>query len=224
MKQKSPKKSVTLLLIGLSAALVLAVCLLVFMPPKAVVESITVIPGYTYWCGEKESSPDDAVAIIKAVFEMADNSEYQDIQLIAEIDELPSDDISDYSMAIFELDVTGRSLFEAHTPFPLVDRCENPEGIVLFTTAYSEEIEVERFSKEHVWIKIFLFTGGKTEEEISGVLKSIVFQFPYSNRVRRGSSYYSSCKHAEVIFDSDWSIELPETGTSDLPGNMSEGE
>lgn len=196
--KKSIKIFIIVILILLAFSIITG-CVIALISPKVAVSDISVIRADNFFTVGKGVNEHDAISLIQNTLQIARTGSDVTCQLLSDVKDLPSQSLSDYSVVIINMTVIGRSPWDGQIPYVLIDEFEDPDGILLVTMPEVSEYDIDRFNKEeNCEIRFFIHSGGKSEEEIAAVLKSIRIKIPYHNWIHPDGIVYASCKDCEI--------------------------
>ena len=198
---KNNKRIIISTALFLLTAVMTAGLIIVFIPPKVEVTDISVIRADRFYSGEKETPDQDVLQIIEAIFQSAGDGSDSSCQLLSDTDDIPSRSVSDYSVVTVNMTITGRSCWDGSVPYVLIEAYDDPDGILLTTLPQPAASDIDRFTREEKCeLLLYVFSGGKSEEEIVAALKSIRIRIPYTDRVHPDGSVCVGCKDAAIAF------------------------
>ena len=195
------KRILFVVIIALLVTIVTAGIVFVFITPKIEVTDISVISADFYFSQERGLDENASISLIQDVFQIAKDESDVSCQLLSHTDVIPSQSISDYSIVIIEMNVSGRSPWDGYIPYALIDDFEDKNSILLITMSQPFGFDIDSFKNEvNCELRMIICSGDKSEEEIASVLNSIQIQIPYTNRVHPNGSVYASCRDADISF------------------------
>ena len=189
-KKRKKRNAVIVVILSLLAAAITAGLILIFITPKFEVTEITVMRAESFFSDEEwwpvEEHDEDCPKGTGAI----------DYIIPLDADE------ADYSIAIINMTVTGRSILKGKTILFRIDNNDGLDSIIKRFVFAGVEYEFSCFSREESKdLQLVVYSKDKTEEEIAAAIKDTIIKIRYYDSFHSYSTVYTSCKKAKVTFE-----------------------
>ena len=190
-KKRKKRNAVIVVIFSLLAAAITAGLILIFITPKFEVTEITVMRAESFFSDEEwwpvEEHDEDYVPNGTGA-----------IDYIIPLDA----DEADYSIAIINMTVTGRSILNGKTILFRIDNNDGLDRIIRRFVFAGVEYKFGCFSREESRdLQLVVYSKGKSEEEITAAIKDTIIEIWYYDSFHSYSTVYTSCKKAKVTFE-----------------------
>lgn len=180
--------------------LCIGVYLLIFRKPQIVITQVTVTELLKNYESFQGFWSDDEIMDIIPDF-MEDAKTYPDIQNMWGDEDLPSYAPRDYAVLSIQFSARNTTIFDSIYKYALINAFDRQAGMAIVTNPLVTPTEIKRLSTtDELEYRMYIYIGGKSEEEIEQFIDSIEIQVCFDNRIYKGGSIIVGVENPDITY------------------------